>query len=126
MFVCVFIYMKKIVISQLNSKTKTMKKYILLLFTFSSIMITAQNSGGPGPYGYSWYNSDHATRPANYNWIDIEAPENYVDGLGDDNIVGPFNVAPAFDYYWYSVDKIWIGSNGYVGFKVRTNVCSCF
>ena len=43
--------------------------------------------------------------------------ENYVEGLGDDNIVGPFNVAPAFDYYWYSVDKIWIGSNGYVGFK---------
>ena len=94
-----------------------MKKYILLSFTFLSLSLVAQNSGGPGPYGYSWYNSDHATRPANYNWIDIEAPENYVDGLGDDNIVGPFNVAPAFDYYWYSVDKIWIGSNGYVGFK---------
>ena len=94
-----------------------MKKYLLFVFTFLSITLLAQNSGGPGPYGYSWYNSDHATNPANYNWIDIEAPENYVDGLGDDNIVGPFNVAPAFDYYWYTVNKIWIGSNGYVGFK---------
>ena len=94
-----------------------MKKYILLSFAFLSLTLAAQNSGGPGPYGYTWYNSDHATMPANYNWIDIEAPENYVDGLGDDNIVGPFNVAPAFDYYWYKVDKIWIGSNGYIGFK---------
>ena len=102
--------MKKIVISQLNSKTKTMKKYILLLFTFSSIMITAQNSGGPGPYGYSWYNSDHATRPANYNWIDIEAPENYVDGLGDDNIVVSFPIEN-FKFYWYGNSFFFINSN---------------
>ena len=98
-------------------KTKTMKKYLLLLITFLSLTVLAQNSGGPGPYGYSWYNSDHTTKPANYSWIDIEQNENYVDGLGDDNIVGPFNIAPAFNYYWYSVNKIYIGSNGYVGFK---------
>ncbi len=94
-----------------------MKKYLFLTLIFLSLTILAQNSGGPGPYGYTWYNSDHPTRPANYSWIDIEQIENYVDGLGDDNIVGPFNISPAFDYYWYSVDKIWIGSNGYVGFK---------
>ena len=94
-----------------------MKNFLLVITVLFSVTLFAQNSGGPGPYGYSWYNSDHATNPAIYNWIDIEAPENYVDGLGDDNIVGPFNVAPAFNYYWYTVDKIWIGSNGYVGFK---------
>jgi len=98
-------------------KTKTMKKYLFLTFTFLTLTILAQNSGGPGPYGYSWYNSDHATSPANYSWIDIEQNENYVEGLGDDNIVGPFNIAPAFNYYWYSVNKIYIGSNGYIGFK---------
>lgn len=94
-----------------------MKKYLLLGFLFLNIAVLAQNTGGPGPYGYTWFNSDHTAAPAVYNWIDIEAPENYVDGLGDDNIVGPFNVAPGFDYYWYSIDKIWIGSNGYIGFK---------
>jgi len=94
-----------------------MKKYLFLTLTFLTLTLLAQNSGGPGPYGYVWYNSDHATRPASYNWIDIEANENYVEGLGDDNNVGPFNISPAFDYYWYSVDKIWIGSNGYIGFK---------
>ena len=94
-----------------------MKKYLFLTLTFLTLTLLAQNSGGPGPYGYVWYNSDHATRPANYSWIDIEQNENYVDGLGDDNNVGPFNIAPAFNFYWYSVDKIWIGSNGYIGFK---------
>jgi hypothetical protein len=94
-----------------------MKKYLFLTLTFLTLTLLAQNSGGPGPYGYSWYNSDHATRPANYSWIDIEQNENYVDGLGDDNMVGPFNIAPAFNYYWYSVNKIYIGSNGYIGFK---------
>tara|TARA_B100000902_G_scaffold137093_1_gene135313 strand:- start:9990 stop:12173 length:2184 start_codon:yes stop_codon:yes gene_type:complete len=94
-----------------------MKKYLLLVMVLFSVNVFSQNSGGPGPYGYTWFNSDDANQPAVYNWIDIEAPENYVDGLGDDNIVGPFNVAPAFNYYWYTVDKIWIGSNGYVGFK---------
>ena len=84
-------------------KPKTMKKYLFLTLTFLTLTLLAQNSGGPGPYGYSWYNSDHATRPANYSWIDIEQNENYVDGLGDDNIVGPFNIAPAFNFYWYSV-----------------------
>jgi hypothetical protein len=98
-------------------KPKTMKKYLFLTLTFLTLTLLAQNSGGPGPYGYSWYNSDHATRPANYSWIDIEQNENYVDGLGDDNMVGPFNIAPAFNYYWYSVNKIYIGSNGYIGFK---------
>ncbi len=98
-------------------KPKTMKKLLLLLITFLSLTVLAQNTGGPGPYGYVWYNSDHATRPANYSWIDIEQNENYVDGLGDDNIVGPFNIAPAFNFYWYSVNQIHIGSNGYIGFK---------
>ena len=127
---------KKSVISRLHLKTKTMKKIynlwnsiinfkinvlkklLFLTITFLSLNLLAQNSGGPGPYGYTWENNDPTNiNPAVYNWIDIEAPENYVDGLGDDNIVGPFNVAPAFDYYWYSVNQIWIGSNGYVGFK---------
>ena len=95
-----------------------MKNILLLITVLFSITLFAQNSGGPGPYGYTWVNNDSSNlNPAVYNWIDIEASENYVDGLGDDNIVGPFNVSPAFNYYWYTVDKIWIGSNGYVGFK---------
>ena len=95
-----------------------MKRQLLtLLVTFFSLSVFSQNSGGPGSYGYSWYNSDHATTPANYSWIDIETPGNYVEGLGDDNIVGPFNIAPAFNFYWYSVNQIHIGSNGYIGFK---------
>ena len=56
-----------------------MKKYLLLIFAFLSLTLLAQNSGGPGPYGYSWYNSDHATNPAYYSWDTIEAIENYVE-----------------------------------------------
>jgi len=100
-----------------------MKKILLLTFALLSLNISAQNSGGPGSYGYNWINSDfiptqlNPTAPVMYNWIDIEQNENYVEGLGDDNMVGPFNIAPAFNYYWYSVNKIYIGSNGYIGFK---------
>ncbi|MBC8266215.1 MAG: T9SS type A sorting domain-containing protein [Flavobacteriales bacterium] len=94
-----------------------MKKLLLIAVALFSLTVFAQTSGGPGPYGYTWVNTDHATNPAVYNWIDIEAVENYVDGLGDDNIVGPFNISPSFNYFWYSVDKIYIGSNGYIGFK---------
>ena len=80
-----------------------MKKYLFIPFAFLSLTLLAQNSGGPGPYGYSWYNSDHATNPANYNWIDIEAPENYVDGLGDDNIVG--KIYKVIDFLALNVGK---------------------
>jgi len=93
------------------------KNLLLAVLSIFTLTTFAQTTGGPGPYGYTWTNSDHTTNPAIYNWIDIEAGENYVDGLGDDNIVGPFNITPAFNYYWYDVDKIYIGSNGYVGFK---------
>ena len=48
-----------------------MKKYLLLGFLFLSITVLAQNTGGPGPYGYTWFNSDHASVPAVYNWINI-------------------------------------------------------
>ena len=48
-----------------------MKKYVLLVMVLFSVNVFSQNSGGPGPYGYTWFNSDDANQPAVYNWIDI-------------------------------------------------------
>ena len=38
-----------------------MKKSLLLITVLFSITLFAQNSGGPGPYGYTWVNNDAST-----------------------------------------------------------------
>ncbi len=49
--------------------------------------------------------------------------------MGDDNTRGPFNITTTgndyFTFYWYQVDKFWIGSNGYISFG-NINLSSAF
>ena len=102
-----------------------MKKSLLLFFAFSCTqLLFSQTSGGPDAYGYTWKSSAHPTGPA-YNWVDISLSGAEVQGLGDDNIVGPFSLAPGFQYYWYPVSQFYIGSNGYIGLN-PTNIASPF
>jgi hypothetical protein len=77
--------------------------------------------GGPDDYGYYWIDSDSASGP-DYVWIDITSKPGaiQVQGLGDDNVVGPFPIGFDFNYYWYIVDSFYIGSNGHLSFSEDT------
>lgn len=103
-----------------------MKRVILLLFCFFyALLLSAQTSGGPDAYGYTWVNSNHSVNPPAYQWFDISQIGSEVTGLGDDNIVGPFSASTGFQFYWYPVDQFWIGSNGFLSFA-GNNIASPF
>jgi len=84
----------------------------------------SQTSGGPDGYGYTWVDSNDPNGPI-YSWIDIEILDNLVTGLGDDNIIGSFPIG-SFNYYWYTVSGLSIGSNGYISFSNPQNIASPF
>ncbi|MFO7639021.1 MAG: T9SS type A sorting domain-containing protein [bacterium] len=81
----------------------------------------AWDGGGPDAYGYIWLNSDD-TEPGSptYNWIEIKDIGEEVPNLGDDNVIGPYNIGFEFPYYWYKVTSFYVGSNGYVAFHDNT------
>jgi hypothetical protein len=91
-----------------------MKKILLTLSIFITLIVRA-NSGGPDAFGYTWKDSNDSTGPT-YNWFDISSIGQPVNGLGDDNFVGPIQIGFQFAYYWYSESKVWVGSNGYIEF----------
>ncbi|MBS4015213.1 MAG: T9SS type A sorting domain-containing protein [Candidatus Latescibacteria bacterium] len=84
-------------------------------------------AGGPDAYGYRWIDND-TTAPniPTFQWIDISSVGTLVTGLGDDNVVGPFNIGFNFPYYWYRVSDFFIGSNGYIAFGDNTLAASGF
>jgi hypothetical protein len=86
---------------------------------------TILDSGGPDTYGYRWTDNDGGGGPT-YNWIDISGIGVHVTDLADDNNVGPVPFGFTFPYYWYGVDHMWIGSNGYISFSYRTNFAHPF
>jgi hypothetical protein len=104
-----------------------MKKTLLLLTLLMAftINVKAQTSGGPDSYGYVWRDSNDPNGPV-YNWIDIQpGSAELISGLSDDNSVGPFFLPAPFPYYWYTVDRFWVGSNGYISFGTA-NIASPF
>ncbi len=105
-----------------------MKKTLLFaFFAIISIYLIA-GSGGPDKFGYIWKDSNEPGGPV-FSWIDITTNDRKVSGLGDDNTRGPFYIANTgtdlFKFYWYNVDKFWIGSNGYISFT-NINLSSAF
>jgi len=105
-----------------------MKKILLLMIcVISGFGLYAQTSGGPDLYGNVWRDSNDPNGQA-YNWIDIKGDPNTVQitGLADDNVVGPFFLPAPFAYYWYTVDRFWIGSNGYIVFNPTINFAPSF
>jgi hypothetical protein len=81
--------------------------------------------GGPDVYGYTWVDSDTAIGPV-FSWIDTTSGWTEVTGLFDDNVVGPIPLGFAFPYYWYTVDQIYVGSNGYISFSDATLEAAAF
>ena len=83
--------------------------------------------GGPDAFGYRYIDSDTVAPEAPvYNWIDIREVGQSISGLGDDNVVGPFALGFEFPYYWYKVNSIYMGSNGYIAFGDPTMDASDF
>ena len=82
-------------------------------------------TGGPDAYGYEWIDSDEPGGPV-YEWIDITATGTQLIGMGDDDYQGPFDLGFDYDYYWYTVNEVYIGSNGYLKFPPPYNEASPF
>ncbi len=102
-----------------------MRKILLVWALFMSFFNAAQaGSGGPDAYGYTWRDNLDPNGPA-YAWYDITTIGTLVTGLGDDNVVGPLGIASGFQFYWYTTEQVWIGSNGYLGFT-GSNIASPF
>lgn len=103
-----------------------MKKFTLLVSALFCVFPSlSQTSGGPDAYGYKWKNSNHSASPPPFTWVDITTIGTKVNGLADDNIVGPITISGGFHFYWYDVTKLWIGSNGYISFRGQ-NIASPF
>ncbi|NLJ07441.1 MAG: PKD domain-containing protein [Sphingobacteriales bacterium] len=104
-----------------------MNKFLLILLV--SVLISSfafsQTAGGPDTYGYTWKNSNHNSSPPPFSWVDITTRGTQVIGLGDDNYIGPIYLSSPFHYYWYDINKFYIGSNGYVSFD-GNNIASPF
>jgi len=82
-------------------------------------------TGGPDAYGYTWIDSDEPGGPT-YEWVDITAIGTQVTGLGDDNYSGPFSLGFDYDYYWYTISEVYVGSNGYLKIPPAANLSQTF
>jgi hypothetical protein len=76
-------------------------------------------------YGYNWVDNDNSG-PVPYNWIDITTIGTRINGLTDDNNIGPIPIGFNFPYYWYTVNRCWVGSNGYIEFDNNYNFAHPF
>jgi hypothetical protein len=83
--------------------------------------------GGHDTFGYTYLDNDTVAPGAPvYSWIDIRTVGTAITGLQDDNVLGPFPLGFSFPYYWYSVDAMYVGSNGYVAFGDNALAASPF
>lgn len=101
-----------------------MTRPLLLFCLLLTVHVARAASGGPDAYGYIWRDSNEPNGPV-FSWTDITTTGVLVQGLADDNIVGPFTMATDHPFYWYGRKNVWIGSNGYVAFN-SGNIASPF
>lgn len=110
-----------------------------LLMIGAQFALAAENMGGWSPFppvpfdsstsrdafGYNWVDNNGGGGPT-YHWVDITTRGTRVLGLTDDNFAGPDSIGFSFPYYWYTVNHVWIGSNGYVEFGRSYNFAHPF
>jgi hypothetical protein len=83
--------------------------------------------GGPDTYGYKYLDSDTTCPGApTFNWVSIKGRGTEITALTDDTCVGPFPIGFQFPYYWYRVDSVAVGSNGYITFGDLTKSMQTF
>ncbi len=85
-----------------------------LVFDFPAY--SNRNQGGPDAYGYTWIDSEEPNGP-DWAWTEISETGTLVEGLQDDNIVGPFPMGFEFPYYGQEKSQFWINSNGCISFN---------
>lgn len=105
-----------------------MKKLLYTLFLIVATTRLFALSGGPDLFGYTWKDSNEPGGPT-FQWVDIISSDREITGMGDDNVRGPFSTSVSgynpFKFYWYPVDKIWVGANGFISFDC-INLSSVF
>ncbi len=109
----------------------TILSIALVAFTPSGPMPSSApvllGGGGPDTYGYKYLDSDTTAPGApTYNWVSIKGVGTEITTLLDDNTAGPFSIGFNFPYYWYRVNSVIVGSNGYITFGDATANSSPF
>ena len=105
-----------------------MKKLVtlLLLIVGAAGSAFSQNSSAtPDAYGYTWKNNNASGGPV-YAWRDITTRGTRVTGLDDDNSAGMFNMGFTMKYYWVDVNRVKVGSNGWISFGEIGNIAHGF
>lgn len=104
-----------------------MKRKITLIVSaiFISFNLSAQTSGGPDAFGYTWLHSNAPGGPV-FNWIDILPMGVELNGLTDDNSVGWVPMGFDFRYYWNDYNQVRVGSNGWISFNNVGNIAHGF
>ena len=77
---------------------------------------TSRGQGGPDSFGYTWIDSDEDGGP-NWEWTDISETGTLIEGLGDDNVIGPFEMPFDFPFYGQPKNHFWVSANGCVSFN---------
>jgi hypothetical protein len=83
---------------------------------FSFPGYTSKGQGGPDDYGYTWIDSQEDGGP-NWEYTDISETGELVEGLGYDQVAGPFEIGFGFSYYGQEKNHFWISSNGVISFN---------
>ena len=77
---------------------------------------TSKDQGGPDDFGYTWIDSEEPGGP-DWSWTDISETGYEIEGLGDDNVAGPFEMDFDFPYYGQTKTQFWISPNGVICFN---------
>jgi hypothetical protein len=91
---------------------KKLSIFLAFLFVVASLSAQWPANMGPDDYGYTAETFDDNDQ--RYGWTDISMIGTAVDGLTDDNAVGPFDLGFDFQFYWLKYNQFYIGSNGYL------------
>ncbi|HPI86230.1 MAG TPA: hypothetical protein PLR01_07640, partial [Bacteroidales bacterium] len=83
---------------------------------FSFPGYVTRDLGGPDDFGYSWIDSEEPGGP-DWSWTDISEVGILVEGLGDDEMAGPFEMGFNFSFYGQTKNHFWISPNGVISFN---------
>jgi len=75
----------------------------------------SKGQGGPDEFGYSWIDSEEPGGP-DWSWTDISETGILVEGLGDDEMAGPFELPFTFPFYGQEKNHYFISPNGVISF----------
>jgi hypothetical protein len=90
-----------------------------------SVSLASPGEGGPDGFGYHWKDSEAPEGPS-FAYLDISSSGTAVNGLSDDNYVGPFPIGFSFNFYGNDYTEFYIASNGFIGFDPTSGGYNAF